>query len=334
MRLVQGPKVAGMLAQRRSINFRGDEIERTPFLIPSFSSKGFPEIKKTLEYAADLIDGPALVSAYDLHYEQIKPPFHFPSLIFLDSGGYEASKETELSDFGERDHRPREWTQEMHETQLKKWKSKIPTVAISFDHPGVRMPVMDQVARAKAMAAGRKDILREILLKPETSSRTLLHMPSIIENIHALADFDVIGVTEKEVGNSILDRMRHIAELRRALGRVGLNTPIHVFGSLDTVTTPMYFLAGADIFDGLTWLRFAFHEGQTLYKHNYGALKFGVAIKAHVVDGRCWNDNYYYMKSMELEMQRFLQSRDFRAFKFHSAMFQNAYQNVLESMGE
>ena len=58
-----------------------------------------------------------------------------------------------------------------------------------------------------------------------------------------------------------------------------METPIHVFGSLDTVTTPMYFLAGADIFDGLTWLRFAFHGGYTVYKHNYGALKFGVATK-------------------------------------------------------
>ena len=55
--------------------------------------------------------------------------------------------------------------------------------------------------------------------------------------------------------------MKNIAQIRRALDGVGLDTPLHVFGSLDTVTTPMYFMAGADIFDGLTWLRFAFYNG-------------------------------------------------------------------------
>ena len=33
-----------------------------------------------------------LVSAYDLHYKAIEPPFDFASFLFLDSGGYEASK--------------------------------------------------------------------------------------------------------------------------------------------------------------------------------------------------------------------------------------------------
>lgn len=322
-----------MLARRRAIMFNGSELERTPLLVPSFSSKGFPEVEKTLEYAAELIDGSALVSAYDIHYKHIKPPFNFPSLIFLDSGGYEASKETELSDFGDKEHIPREWTRELHEAQLKKWKSKIPTVVISYDHPKQRLPIKDQILQAKSMAPGRNDLLREILLKPETSKQTLLHMPSVVGSVHSLADFDVIGFTEKEIGNSILDRMKNIAQLRTALDKAGLATPLHVFGSLDTVTTPMYFLAGADIFDGLTWLRFAFHEGQTLYKHNYGALKFGVMTKAHVIDGRCWNDNYYYMKNMELEMQRFLQTQDFGSFRFHSAMFEQAYQNVQEALG-
>jgi hypothetical protein len=74
--------------------------------------------------------------------------------------------------------------------------------------------------------------------------------------------------------------MQNIAKLRNALTKAGIDIPIHVFGSLDSVTTPLYFLAGADVFDGLTWLRFAFHEGQTLYKQNYGALHLGVKTPA------------------------------------------------------
>ena len=322
-----------MLAKRRSLMHNGQEIDRTPLLIPSFSSKGFPEIDKIVKYSSELIEGAALISAYDLHYRKIKPPFDFASLIFLDSGGYEASKDTELSDFGEREHKPKRWNRNMHEAQLAVWRPSVPSVLISYDHPKERLPIKAQIERARAMAPGRAGLLREILLKPETATQKRLQMDDIITNVHALADFDVIGVTEKEVGNSILNRMKNIAQLRRALEKAGLETPIHVFGSLDTVTTPMYFLAGADIFDGLTWLRFAFHAGNTVYKQNYGALKFGVATNADVIDGRCWNDNYYYMKDMELEMRRFLNGNDFSVFRYHGDLFQTALQNTIEAIG-
>src|ERR1700730_15054089 len=280
-----------MLAKRRPLALTRQEIERTPMLIPSFSSKGFPDIRKIIEYSSEIIEGVTLISAYDLHYGKINPPFNFASLIFLDSGGYEASKETELSDFGDNEHVAKPWNQAMHEAQLAKWQPMVPSVLISYDHPKERLSTSEQIERAKAMAPDRTGFLREILLKPETPGQTLLQMDPILRNVYGLADFDVIGVTEKEVGNSVIKRVQNIARLRRALANAGLETPIHVFGSLDTVTTPLYFLAGADIFDGLTWLRFAFHEGQTIYKQNYGAVKLGVVTPAHVVDGRGWNNN-------------------------------------------
>ena len=217
-----------------------------------------------------------LISAYDLHYGAVGTSFDFPSLLFLDSGGYEASKDTDLSDFGDREHVPREWSQEMHEAALVGWKPSVPSVIISYDHPKMKLPIKEQITRAEAMAPGRADVMREILLKPETEAQTLLKVDSIIANVHRLAGFSAIGVTEKEIGNSVLSRMQNIARLRLALDNVGIDVPLHVFGSLDTVTTPLYFLAGADIFDGLTWLRFAFHEGHTLYKQNYGALHLSV----------------------------------------------------------
>lgn len=322
-----------MLAKRRFLRLNGIEIERTPLLIPSFSSKGFPKLKKIVEYSSELIEGATLISAYDLHYDYITPPFDFPSLIFLDSGGYEASKDADLSDFGEHEHVPKAWTQAMHEEQLALWEPSVPSVLISYDHPKARLPVAEQIARAKAMAPGRDGFLREILLKPETVDQRFLQMAAIVQNVHGLADFDVIGVTEKEVGSSIFDRMKNIAVLRRALEKAGLETPIHVFGSLDTVTTPMYFLAGADIFDGLTWLRFAFHEGHTIYKQNYGAFKLGMNTKSDVIDGRCWNANYSYVRELELEMRRYLNNADFGVFKYHQELFKSALQSVLEEVG-
>jgi hypothetical protein len=254
-----------MLAKRRALRLGGAEVERTPLLVPSFSSKGFPEVQKIIKTTEEVIEGVTLISAYDLHYKLIKPPFDFASLIFLDSGGYEASKDAELSDFGEREHKSLTWNQKMHEEVLASWKPSAPSVLISYDHPNERLTVRRQIERAKRMARSRTDVLREILLKPETKGQTLLNIGSVLSNVRALSEFDVIGVTEKEIGNSILSRMENIAKLRMALDKVGLDTPIHIFGSLDTITTPMYFLAGADIFDGLTWLRFAFHNGYTMY---------------------------------------------------------------------
>jgi hypothetical protein len=324
-----------VLAARRAIKSGNTELERTPLLLPSFSSKGFPKVAKILETTREVISGPILVSAYDLHvdHQNISPPFDFASMVFLDSGGYEASKETELSDYGEVEHTPGKWTQEMQEAVLAGWKSSVPTVVIGYDHPKSRLPVAEQIQRARGVAAGRTDVLREILLKPETEDQRYLKVDSVVQNIRALSEFDVIGVTEKEVGRSIFQRMENIAKIRLALTRIGLETPIHVFGSLDTLTSPLYFVAGADIFDGLTWLRFAFKDGNTLYKQNYGALEFGIKTAWDVVDGRTWFDNYRYLSDLELEMRRFLRDEDFASFKHHGDLIHNAYFSVVESVG-
>lgn len=322
-----------MLAKRRSLKLNGTEVERTPLLVPSFSSKGFPDVKKIIASCSELIEGVTLISAYDLHHQKIEPPFDFPSLIFLDSGGYEASKDVELSDFGDRDHHPKEWTQELHERVLERWLPGVPSVVISYDHPKERVGFADQIDRAHSIAPGRTDIIRELLLKPETTTQRFLNVDDLLPYVHRLADFDVIGITEKEIGDSLLDRMKNIAKLRRALTKAGIEVPIHVFGSLDTISTPMYFIAGADIFDGLTWLRFAFHEGLTIYKHNFGALQFGVSTKTIMVDARCWHQNYYYMSELQLEMRRFLTTNDFSSFRHHGEMFKVALQSALEALG-
>ena len=323
-----------MLAKRRHLVLDGVRIERTPLLVPSFSSKGFPDANKIVEYSSELITDVALVSAYDLHYEFITHPFTFPAMVFLDSGGYEASKDQELSDTGAREHSPKPWTRDLHEAQLASWNPTVPCVLISFDSPSERLSLDEQIQRAKAMAPGRVGFMREILLKPEKGTQIRLHVNDIVAKVHALAEFDVIGVTEKEVGHSLTDRMKNIAVLRNALTKAGLDTPIHVFGSLDTITTPLYFLAGADIFDGLTWLRYAYHEGNTIYKQNFGALKFGASVNSDLVNAHCWNANYYYMKSMEDDMRRFLNGNDFSAFQYHSEFFRKTLETVVEALGE
>jgi len=79
----------------------------------------------------------------------------------------------------------------------------------------------------------------------------------------------------------------------------------------------LYFLAGADIFDGLTWLRYAFREGNTVYKYNSGALAKGIHVEDYKLNGQTWNDNYYYMLQMQAQMGRFTATGDYGAFQWH-----------------
>jgi hypothetical protein len=301
--------------------------------VPSFSSKGFPEVRKILAYASELVEGAMLVSAYDIHYGLIYPPFDFASLVFVDSGGYEAGKDSELSSFAEYEYVARGWSEQQYQEEVQKWSCLSPTVLISYDHPDERISVQEQILRANRLLPKADGRIRELLLKPEKSSHRFIRMASVVENIHSFAEFDIVGLTEKDLGASILERMTNIAELRKALDAAGLDLPLHIFGSLDTVTTPLYFIAGADIFDGLTWLRFAFVDGTTVYKQNYGALQLELTTKTHLLDGRCWNNNYYYLKRLELEMRRFLDKHDFREFEHHSEKFRNAFTNMMEQLG-
>lgn len=322
-----------MLAQKRSIRVGGQEVERTPLLVPSFSSKGFPDLNDVVRASSEVLAGPALVSAYDLHYGHVKPPFDFATLLFLDSGGYEASRDVDLSDVGDRVHTPSEWSSEMHENALSSWKPEVPTVLVGYDHPKSRCSFQDQVQRAKGLSWEHGDFARAVLLKPETEDQRFLQMESILSGAHSLSGFQLIGITEKEIGNSILERMINVAKLRLRLNEVGLqDIPIHVFGSLDTISTPLLFLAGADVFDGLTWLRYAYHKGLTVYRQNYAALELSPTTKTHLVDGQCWFRNYYYLQSLQDEMRRFLLHGDYACFSHNSDLFRMSHETMLERL--
>src|SRR5207249_2194268 len=105
----------------------------------------FPQVGKIMKVAEEFIEAEMLLSAYDLHYNHITPPFDFASLLFLDSGGYEASKDIDLSDIGDTEHHPRHWNRNLYDSVLAAWNTNVPTVLISYDHPRERLSVRDQI---------------------------------------------------------------------------------------------------------------------------------------------------------------------------------------------
>lgn len=229
----------------------------TPLVVPSFSSRGYPEVGAVFAALRESLGSVALVSAYDLHFGALPLSVTLAAeVVVVDSGGYEARPAGDLSEPYLDDRRGRPWTRYAYRQVLDELPSAGRFVAVSFDAPG---PLDVQLAAARFDLAGRAHA-SDFLCKPSASDGRWVDVDAIVEAAHDLAPFSVLGVTEKELGPSFLDRCRAIVRLRAGLAERGVDLPIHVFGCGTPLSTAAYFLCGADVFDGLAWLRYAFSE--------------------------------------------------------------------------
>lgn len=332
---------APRFARKRELNLRSANYQvRTPLLVPSFSSKGFPEVGKIIELTQPFLDSQILVSAYDLYHGHIPSDIdlNFPPLIFVDSGGYEASQDRALQDParpGNTEYLPsdEEWKKEKYEKIINAWDKIPPTIFVNFDHPNKRVALNEQISDALKLGGASTQLEREFLIKPNTEHKQYLDVDEICANIKKLSPFIAIGVTEDEIGNTPLKRMVQIGRLRKAMNDANMDLPIHVFGSLDTITTLLYFVMGADIFDGLTWLRYAYLDGDTIYLPSLAALKFP-KVQYKSVDLECWRSNYIYLQDMELRMRSFLTDGDFSRFGKHAYEIEKLYVAAIEELGD
>src|SRR5690606_15759698 len=106
------------------------------------------------------------------------------------------------------------------------------------------------------------------LCKPSKTS-TYIDVQTLINKVTNLENFDVIAFTEKELGGSLIKKCENVIKIRQALISKGLNKPIHIFGCLDPLAIIIFFLCGADIFDGTNWLKFTFYDNLAIYTNNY-----------------------------------------------------------------
>jgi hypothetical protein len=280
-------------AEIRQIRLPSGETIRTPLLVPSFSSKGFgrqtddglvrSEVSPLLDVLHDQLSSAYLVSAYDLHHRLLAAgdtladadwaanPLSHPGLLFIDSGGYEVTQGADagepVQDLGE----TLSWTPEMYGELLGRLpEAALNCAAVAWDCPGE--PYETQMRVAQDFLGGHQRVSPIVLLKPPTGR---WHQFSLLAPAASrLAFFSVIGVTEHELGDSLLDRVTALMELRDLLHRSDVDKPIHVFGALDPLFVPLYFAAGADVFDGLTWLRYAYWHGLAVH-HEQGPLLTG-----------------------------------------------------------
>jgi hypothetical protein len=279
----------------------------TPLLVPSFSSVIIENIAEIHEKLQEYISVASLVSAYDLHYGYIaKEAIRASDVVFIDSGTYEIDN---LANSTKR----KDWSLSMYEETVVNLRPVSRAVLVNYDR---LEPLKEQVSNARRFFEAHPEYAACFLCKPIPGSMGLIDVSGLTANITLLEAFDILGVTEKELGNSLLKRCENLLRIKEALDNKGLTIPLHVFGCLDPLSIVSYFLCGADIFDGPAWLKFGFHRNTAVYVNNYALLQ------------RSWSDSdlsvrvsSYVLNLRELgrlisAMRRFTREYDLNVFRF------------------
>jgi hypothetical protein len=231
---------------------------KTPLLVPSFSSRGFSPIGPRFERFSPHTAAASLVSAYDIYHGALPLSAAYGSdIVFLDSGGYEGYSSSELSV-------TKPWSVKAYREVLARLENRTTIMTVTFDYEN-RQPTEDQITAAAHLANDFPRFSWDCLLKPESSEIRFVNVQAVINLIPSAPQFTAFGFTEAELGGSVLERARNIIRIRKTLKNHGRETPIHLFGCLDPLAVRFYFAAGADIFDGLQWLR-SVMTGEDLFR--------------------------------------------------------------------
>jgi hypothetical protein len=241
------------ICQIRKINCINQE---TPLLVPSFSSILDEKIGLIHDKVRSRIPSACLVSAYDVVHGYInKDNIWTSDVLVIDSGNYE------YNNLCNSIHR-KKWCLEDYSAFIQTLKPLSKVIIVNFDE---KETLERQIANANRLFQRFSDYAKCFLYRPPSGR---LDINEFILNIAEMSKFDVLGLTEKELGCSIIERCQNLIKLRRALKEKNLKTPIHVFGCIDPLGVLIFFLSGADIFDGTNWLKFSFDDNLAIYPNN------------------------------------------------------------------
>lgn len=251
----------------KSRRIRKIDVE-TPLLVPSFSSVVYDiKVSEVHEKLTDLITEASLVSAYDLHHGFIdKGNIWVSEVVFIDSGNLEVNS---LKDLG---IDVKDWSASTHSDVISSLDPISKIILVNYDE---KKPLKRQISSAHDLFSKFPDHAACFLCKPSKESMNLTYIQDLVDDTSLIEPFDVLGFTEKELGNSLLHRCQNLLKVRNALYSKNLTTPIHIFGCLDPLSILSYFFCGADIFDGTSWLKYSFHEYIAIYTNNYPFLEKG-----------------------------------------------------------
>ena len=341
-----------MLARRTTLQHpvSGAAIDM-PRLVPSFSSKGFPLVKdeetgqrlSEVTYALELI-GPTisdsiLLSAYDISHDYLREPERFygnKELVFIDSGGYELSTEFDSTELKQESYEPdHSYNSDKHKEVLSNLPTQYPIVVTNFDYKSRGKKIEEQILEAQHLFNNFPNFLHCFIVKP-TGRRQYLNIDDLLRHAEKLRRFHIVGVTEKELGTNLLERLTNIANLRSGMDRKSVSVPIQVWGGLDPVISPLYFCAGAEIFDGVSWLRYGYYFDTAISRDAYTAIELGVQTQWRRAESIRLAKNISYLEDLTIRMRRFIDrgGEDFTVFGTHAEAIERAYQALCTKIPE
>ena len=327
-----------MLTRSSCITHPSGSVIETPLLVPSFSSKGFerstgdgePEIAKMLRVATGSLTDSVLVSAFDMHHGFLpRPAMSWASITLVDSGGYEVSAQASIDESVATDE-TLPWDLARYQGELDRWPAHVPAVFVTFDADCLGTALSEQIEVGSEFVNRYEKHLTVLLVRPESGRQRFVNIDRLIDNVGQLAAFAMVGITEKELGDSQLDRMVNLARIRLALDEAGLPTAIHVFGCLDPISVPLLFMSGAEVFDGLAWLRYGFQNGVAMYRQNYAALNIGVERSDDFVRVKTLRDNLGSLVELRQKLKRFHVEREFRVFEPQETIMLNSFNQLVD----
>lgn len=340
-----------MLARRSTLNHPiGASIEM-PRLVPSFSSKGFPfyndkktgkklsEANEALKMTGATITDSILLSAYDIFYGFFDAPESFfgnKELIIIDSGGYELFRQFDSTEPKHETYRPDlKYNLDSYKKTLSKLPARYPIVIANFDYQSHGKDIESQIQDAQKLFLEHPNYLHDFIIKP-VGRAFYLDIDEVIRHIEKMRNFHIIGITENELGGSVLDRLTKIAQLRNAMNRKSVDVPIHIWGGLDPIVSPLYFCAGAEIFDGVSWLRYGYYNDTSLPKDAYTSVELGIQIPWRRAQAMRLAKNISYLETLSIRLRRFVdgECRNFKVFETHASAIERAYQALCTKIPE
>jgi hypothetical protein len=323
-------------------------------LVPSISSKGFPvddeglsETAQVLRLVAPDLGHSLLVSAYDAHYRHLPDVddllgkdhasslYGIPTLLVVDSGGYELSADFEAGEVSRGPRTAKEFSRDDHRGVLAALPHDREILAVTFDDQRVQQPTLDeQLAFGRELAADFPHLQIDILVKPAGRAKTI-DTAKVLAIADDLRRFAVVGFTEKELGRTVIEKLVTLATIRRGFDQAGVRTPIHVFGGLDPVMTTLYFMCGAEIFDGLSWLRYAFHEDLAIHEAERAVLVGDIESKEHSLTAQRHVSNILYLQKLQGRLERWAaEPADFAILGPYADRFRETFELVQARLGE
>lgn len=280
-----------------------------PQIIFSLSSKGFTTINKDLkDYLKLLNNNQLLLSLYDINYifdkEVIENILKKETQLFLDSGIYESSNFIDLFEIYNYKYDPLKWDVDLYINTIKNLKITDNTNLVNYDIYG---SIKDQIEYCT-------ELYSKIKFKV-----LLIHAPKgqwehgdIFELVDLLykskCQFNILGITERELGYLYETRISNLFTLRSKLNDTFKSyIPIHVFGCNDPKGIVYYSISGADIFDGLNWLRYYFNNVSSYYKNEF-YLDVGLG---NTLDYNIFEHNIRYLDILKNEIIYLLNSQNY-----------------------